>query len=191
MVIMAPKDESELRDMVYTAIKYKKGPIALRYPRGSALGVPLKHGFDLIEIGKSERLKKGDDVALLSVGSMVEYALKAEEKLEAEGIHCEIINMRFIKPLDYEMLDDIVQRHKKIVTLEESTLMGGFGSGVVEYFAEQNYKNDILRIGLPDYFVDHGTQKELHHLLEIDPEGIVKKIKIFSGKKTINHEIAV
>jgi 1-deoxy-D-xylulose-5-phosphate synthase len=191
MVIMAPKDESELRDMLYTAVKYKNGPIALRYPRGSALGVPLKHGFDLIEIGKSEMLKKGDDVALLAVGSMVDYSLKAAENLEASGIHCEIVNIRFIKPLDYEMLDDVVARHKKIVTLEESTLVGGFGSGVLEYFAEKNYKNDILRIGLPDNFVDHGTQKELHHLLEIDPDGIVKKIKLFSGKKTINHDIAV
>ena len=191
MVIMAPKDESELRDMVYTAVKYKNGPIALRYPRGSALGVPLKDGFDFIEIGKSERLKKGDDVAVLAVGSMVEYALKASEKLEAEGIHCEIINMRFIKPLDHELLDEIVKRHKKIVTLEESTLVGGFGSSVVEYFTDQNYKNDVLRIGLPDHFIDHGTQKELHHILEIDPEGIAKKIKIFSGKKTINHDIAV
>jgi 1-deoxy-D-xylulose-5-phosphate synthase len=191
MVIMAPKDESELRDMLFTAVKYKKGPIALRYPRGSALGVPLKHDFELIEIGKSERLKKGDDVAMLAVGAMIDYSLKAAEKLEAEGIHCEIINMRFIKPLDYEMLDDIAQRHKKIVTLEENTLMGGFGSGVIEYFTDQNYKNDILRIGLPDHFVDHGTQKELHHLLEIDPDGIVKKVKIFSGKKTVNHDIAV
>jgi len=191
MVLMAPKDESELRDMLYTAIQYKKGPITLRYPRGSALGVPLKHGFESIEIGKSERLKKGDDVVLLAVGSMVEYALIAAEKLETEGIHSEIINMRFIKPLDYEMLDDVAGRHKKIITLEESTLVGGFGSGVLEYFSGKNYKNDILRIGLPDNFIDHGTQKELHHLLEIDPEGIVKKIKIFSGKKIINHEIAV
>lgn len=191
MVLMAPKDESELRDMLYTAVKYDKGPIALRYPRGSALGVQLKEGFDIIEIGKSERLTKGDDVALLAVGSMVDYSLKATEKLEAEGIHCEVINMRFIKPIDTKMLDDIVSRHNKIVTLEESTLTGGFGSGVIEYFTEKNYKNDVLRIGLPDRFVDHGTQKELHHLLEMDPEGIVKKVKFFTGKKTINHEIAI
>ncbi len=191
MVLMAPKDESELRDMLYTAVKYNKGPITLRYPRGSALGVSLKHGFEVIEIGKSERLKKGDDVVLLAVGSMVEYALIAAEKLETEGIYCEIINMRFIKPLDYEMLDDVAGRYKKIITLEESTLVGGFGSGVLEYFSLKNYKNDVLRIGLPDNFVDHGTQKELHHLLEIDPEGIVKKIKIFSGKKAVNHDIVV
>jgi 1-deoxy-D-xylulose-5-phosphate synthase len=191
MVLMAPKDESELRDMLYTAVKYDKGPIALRYPRGSALGVPLKNDFDAIEIGKSERLTKGDDVALLAVGSMVDYSIKAAEKLEAEGIHSEVINMRFIKPLDTTILDDIAARHNKIVTLEESTLTGGFGSGVLEYFTEKNYKNDVLRIGLPDRFVDHGTQKELHHLLEMDPEGIVKRVKSFTGKKTINHEIAI
>jgi len=191
MVLMAPKDESELRDMLYTAVKYNKGPIALRYPRGSALGVTLKNGFDLIEIGKAERLTKGDDVALLAVGSMVDYSLKAAEKLEAEGIHCEVVNMRFIKPLDTKMLDDIASRHEKIISLEESTLTGGFGSGILEYFAEKNYKNNILRIGLPDQFVDHGTQKELHHLLEIDPEGIIKKVKSFTGKKVINHEVAV
>lgn len=191
MVLMAPKDESELRDMLYTAVKYEKGPIALRYPRGSALGVPLKNGFDTIEIGKSERLTKGDDVALLAVGSMVDYSIKAAEKLEAEGIHSEVINMRFIKPLDTKMLDNIVSRHIKIVTLEESTLAGGFGSGVLEYFVEKNYKNDVLRIGLPDRFIDHGTQKELHHLLEMDPDGIVKRVRSFTGKKTINHEIAI
>jgi 1-deoxy-D-xylulose-5-phosphate synthase len=191
MVLMAPKDESELRDMLYTAVKYDKGPIALRYPRGSALGVPLKQGFDIIEIGRSERLTKGDDVALLAIGSMVDYSIKAAEKLEAEGIHSEVINMRFIKPLDTKMLDDITARHNKIVTLEESTLAGGFGSGVLEYFTEKNYKNDVLRIGLPDRFVDHGTQKELHHLLEMDADGIVKRVRPFTGKRTINHEIAI
>jgi 1-deoxy-D-xylulose-5-phosphate synthase len=191
MVIMAPKDESELRDMLFTAINYKKGPIALRYPRGSALGVPLKKGFDLIEIGKSERICSGKDVALLAIGSMVDYAIKAKEKLESKGITCEIINMRFAKPLDYSMLDEIALRHQKIITLEENTLPGGFGSGVLEYFAEKGYKNDILRIGLPDYFVDHGTQEELHHILGIDPEGIVSKVELFISQKKIDHEVAV
>jgi len=191
MVIMAPKDESELRDMLYTAVNYKRGPIALRYPRGSALGVTLKQGFELIEIGKSERICNGRDTALLAIGSMVDYAIKAAEKLEAEGITCEIINMRFAKPLDNNRLDDIAANHSKIITLEENTLVGGFGSGVLEYFAEKNYKNDVLRIGLPDHFIDHGTQEELHHLLGIDPDGIVEKVKLFIGQKKISHEVAV
>ena len=191
MVMMAPKDESELRDMLFTAVNYKEGPVAMRYPRGSALGVELKDGFDLIEIGKAEKLREGDDVALLAVGSMVEYALKAAEKLAAEGIVCEVINMRFIKPLDTDMLEYIAGKHPKIVTLEESTLVGGFGSAVLEYFNEKNYKNDILRMGLPDHYIEHGTQKELHHILKIDPEGIVNRVRYFCRNKRLNQEITI
>jgi len=191
MVIMAPKDESELRNMLYTAIEYKEGPITLRYPRGSALGVPLKKGFDLIEIGKSERLRDGEDVALLAVGSMVDYAIQSADILKDQGIDSEIINMRFVKPLDYKLLDVIAEKHSKIVTLEENTLMGGFGSGVLEYFAEKSYKNDVLRIGLPDHFIEHGTQGELHKHLEIDPESISLKVKVFCESKSIGHEVAL
>jgi 1-deoxy-D-xylulose-5-phosphate synthase len=189
MVVMAPKDESELRDMLYTAVNYKNGPIALRYPRGSALGVKLKKGFDLIEIGKSEQIKEGKDVALLAIGAMVDYSIKASELLEAEGINCEIINMRFAKPIDTAKLDEIIKKHSKIVTLEESSLIGGFGSAVLEYFAEMNYKNEVLRIGLPDSFVEHGSQEELHHILGIDPEGITNRVKLFYENKKIKHEV--
>ncbi len=191
IVIMAPKDESELRDMLYTAVSYKDGPVALRYPRGSALGVPLKSNFDLMEIGKSETLKEGDDIALLAIGSMVSYSLTASEKLSAEGINCEVINMRYAKPLDYELLNRIAEKHTKIVTLEENALSGGFGSAVVDYFADNGFKNDILRIGLPDKFIDHGTQEELHHQLGIDPEGIVKKVAAFSKNNKINFEVPI
>ena len=183
MIIMAPKDEAELRDMLFTAVNYMDGPIAIRYPRGSALGVPVKDEFTEMEIGKAERLVNGQDVALLAVGNMVEYSKKASVKLLAEGIHCEIINMRFIKPLDVDILNDLVTRFEKIVTLEESTIVGGFGTGVLEYLAERNLKNDILRIGLPDKFIDHGTQEELHKQLGIDPDGIVEKIKKFLNTK--------
>lgn len=177
MVIMSPKDEAELRDMLYTAVNYGKGPIAIRYPRGSALGVEVKDEFSKLEIGKAETIQTGKDVALLAVGNMVVYAKKAAEKLVEEGITSEIVNVRFVKPLDVEMLDSIAGRFSKIVTLEESTIVGGFGSAVLEYFSEKNYKNDILRIALPDNFVDHGTQEELHKILGIDPDGIYTKVK--------------
>ncbi len=182
MVIMAPKDETELRNMLFTAVNYKDGPVAIRYPRGSALGVPLQNGFTEIPIGKAEKIASGDNVVLLAVGNMVEYAKKASEKLFADGIHTEIINMRFVKPLDTDILDECAMRFGKIVTLEESTIVGGFGSGLLEYFAEKNYKNEILRIGLPDQFVDHGTQEELHRIIGIDPEGIAEKVKLFLSK---------
>jgi 1-deoxy-D-xylulose-5-phosphate synthase len=190
MVVMAPKDESELRDMLYTAVNYKNGPIALRYPRGSSLGVPIKESFDILEIGKAERISEGEDTALLAVGIMVDYAVKAAKILEEENINCEIINMRFVKPLDCNMLNEIAKKHNKIVTLEESTLIGGFGSAVLEYFSKKDYKNDVLRIGLPDNFVEHGTQAELHRLLGIDPEGIAEKIKLFSKNKLKERVVA-
>lgn len=179
MVVMAPKDESELRDMLYTAVKYENGPVALRYPRGCALGVPLKEGFELLEIGKSETVIEGDDIALIAVGSMVEYTKKAALILKEENISCKVINARFVKPLDTEMLDSIAGKFKKIITLEENNLPGGFGSAVAEYFIDKNYKNDILRIGIPDEFVEHGTQNELHSLLKLNIEGIVDKTKNF------------
>jgi len=183
MVIMAPKDESELRNMLYTATEYKSGPVAIRYPRGSAIGVQLSESFEKITIGKGERLKTGNDVVFLAVGSMVQFAMKAAEALSNDGISVEVINMRFVKPLDESMLDEVADQHKKIITLEENTIVGGFGAAVLEYFSLKGYKNDLLRIGLPDEFVEHGTQAELYRMLEIDTKGIVKKTKQFLEKE--------
>lgn len=190
IVVMAPKDESELRNMLYSAVNsYKDGPVALRYPRGNALGVKLSSGFEEIPLGKGEVVKEGSDVALLAVGSMVDYSVKAAGKLKEEGISCHIVNMRFIKPLDTEILDAVASKFNKIVTLEENSLAGGFGSGVVEYFSDKAYKNDILRIGIPDKFVEHGTQAELHKILEMDPEGISVKVRLFLKGQTISQII--
>jgi 1-deoxy-D-xylulose-5-phosphate synthase len=187
MIIMAPKDEAELRNMVYTAVEHCEGPVAVRYPRGSALGVKLEAGFSRIEIGKAEKLTEGEDIAILAVGSMVNYAEKAVPILKENGISSELINMRFIKPLDKQMLGEIATSHNIIVTIEENNLPGGFGSAVLEYFNDKNYKNNILRIGIPDKFIDHGTQSELHKQISIDPAGIVSKITTFfnSIKSTV------
>lgn len=179
MVIMSPKDESELRDMLYTAIMYKDGPVAIRYPRGNALGVKLINGFKELPIGIGEMLREGADIALLAVGNMVEYSNIAADKLEEEGIHASIFNMRFVKPLDTKLLDEIHNRFDKIITLEENTIVGGFGSGVLEYFNEKNYKNNILRLGIPDKFIDHGTQLQLHKEVGLDPDSIFEKVKSF------------
>ncbi|MEW6196496.1 MAG: 1-deoxy-D-xylulose-5-phosphate synthase [Bacteroidota bacterium] len=191
MVVMAPKDEAELRNMIYTAVNYEKGPIAVRYPRGSALGVELKEGLEQLEIGKSELIKEGYDVAILAVGNMVDYAKKASIILEDSGINSEIINMRFVKPLDTERLDNVAARFEKIITVEENSLVGGFGSAVLEYFAGKNFKNDILKIGLPDSFVDHGTQEELHAIIGIDPKGIAEKVRAFARSSGIKNEVAI
>ncbi|NLT51532.1 MAG: 1-deoxy-D-xylulose-5-phosphate synthase [Ignavibacteria bacterium] len=179
MVVMAPKDELELRNMLFTAVEYKSGPIAIRYPRGSASGKELKPGFELIPIGKSETVRQGKDLAMLAVGNMVAFAEKAAEMLETEGISCEIVNMRFIKPLDEEKLKEISGKFKKIITLEENSIVGGFGAGVLEYLNANGFKNEIKIVGLPDYYIEHGTQKELYNLIGIDAEGIYKTAKSF------------
>lgn len=179
MVIMSPKDESELRDMLWTAVNYQDGPIALRYPRGNALGVTLKDHFQEIEIGKAEILKTGEEVAILAIGNMVDNALKAAEKLKNYGIDCTVVNARYVKPFDKDLVDEIVKTHSTIITVEENSRVGGFGSGISEYFSEKSYKNDLKIIGLPDKFVTHGTQNELHKLVNLDPEGIVQQIAEF------------
>lgn len=177
MVIMAPKDESELRDMLYTATVYNKGPVAIRYPRGNGVGVPLKDDFDLIEIGKAEVLKEGKDLAILAIGNMVYPSLKSAEKLSEYGIDAMVVNMRFVKPLDEELLDQIFEKFDKVVTVEENTIKGGFGSAVVEYAVSKGIKNvEFLIHGLPDEFIEHGTQEELRRMLKLDPDGIVEKI---------------
>jgi 1-deoxy-D-xylulose-5-phosphate synthase len=191
IVIMAPKDESELRDMLYTAVKHNDGPVVIRYPRGSAVGVPLKENFDSLEIGRSELIRSGTDAAVISFGNMTNYAVKAVEELNSAGIDCELINARFAKPLDYEMLDRIGTGFNKVITIEENSLPGGFGSSVLEYFADKNFRSEILRIGLPDAFVDHGTQEELHNILKIDAEGIAERIKDFVENKKLKHEVIV
>lgn len=180
MVLMAPKDESELRDMLYTAIEHKGGPIALRYPRGNGVGVPLKQGFDLIPIGKGETLRSGKSVAILAVGLMVQHALKSAVLLEAEGISAEVVNMRFVKPLDTALLADIAQRFDKIVTIEDNSMVGGFGSAVAEELARMDAPRTRLKIhGIPDRFVDHGTPDQLHKDIRLDPAGIAQVVAEF------------
>ena len=183
MVVMAPKDESELRDMLYTAVHYEGGPIALRYPRGNGVGVPLKSGFDLIPIGKGEILRRGHTAAILAVGTIVQHALKAADELEKEGITCEVANMRFVKPLDRALLDDVASRFDTIVTLEDNVITGGFGSAVAEHLAAGRFVNVRLKIhGVPDQFIDHGSPAELQREVLLDATGIAKVVREFAGR---------
>jgi 1-deoxy-D-xylulose-5-phosphate synthase len=178
MVVMAPKDENELRDMLYTAVLYQDGPIAVRYPRGNGVGVPLKQNFDALPLGKAETLRSGTDAAILAVGDMVQPALQAAALLEREGIHCEVVNMRFIKPLDGELLEDIAHRFAHVITLENNSVIGGFGSAVAEYFASRHAPGpEVYMHGLPDRFVDHGSPGELAAELGLDVDGVVSFVK--------------
>jgi 1-deoxy-D-xylulose-5-phosphate synthase len=178
-VIMSPKDEQELRNMIYTATFYKKGPIALRYPRGNAIGVEIKP-FEKLEIGKGEIIEKGKDAAIIAVGNMVQTALKAREELSKENIDIEVVNIRFVKPLDGELLKDVFSRHNKILTVEDNVIIGGFGSAILEFINQNKIKDvDVLVHGLPDKFIGHATPEELYEELKMDGKGLVSIIKDF------------
>ncbi|MDA8354462.1 MAG: 1-deoxy-D-xylulose-5-phosphate synthase [Firmicutes bacterium] len=160
MVVMMPKDENEFQHMLYTAYRYE-GPIAVRFPRGTGLGVEMDEELKELPIGKSEVLREGGDVALLAFGTMVPFALEAADRLAREGIRCKVVNARFAKPLDSELLDELAREQLPIITIEEASAIGGFGSGVLEYFSEQEiYDMQVKTIGVPDYFVEHGDVKD-------------------------------
>lgn len=178
MVLMAPKDENELRNMLYTATLYKKGPIALRYPRGNALGVEIGE-FTQLEIGKGEIVKEGKDIAILAIGNMVDHSLKAAKLLEEYSINAEVVNMRFVKPLDRELLYDVLSRFKKVITIEDNTIVGGFGSAISEFVVQHNFKNDVLIHGIPDRFIEHGKPEELYEELKMDAKGIAEVTREF------------
>ncbi|MFN3344612.1 MAG: 1-deoxy-D-xylulose-5-phosphate synthase [Chloroherpetonaceae bacterium] len=181
MVIMAPMNEQELRDMLYTAIKYDDGPIALRYPRGNATGMQMRKEFKQLEIGKGEVLRDGADIAILGIGVMTNNALKAAKLLEERGVSALVANMRFVKPLDTDLIDEVATRFERIVTIEENTIKGGFGSAVIEYLQEKGYSNKVCVIGLPDRFIDHGSPAELHKEVGLDVESIAKRVLAFAG----------
>jgi 1-deoxy-D-xylulose-5-phosphate synthase len=175
MVIMAPKDESELRDMLYTAVLHREGPIALRYPRGNGMGVPLKSQFDAIPIGKAETVRGGTHIAIVAIGDMVYPSLKAADILERDGIKAEVVNLRFVKPLDTVLLDDVARRFTHVVTVENNSIIGGMGGAVAEHLASRQTQGPELHFhGIPDRFVDHGSPSELARELGLDAEGIAE-----------------
>jgi 1-deoxy-D-xylulose-5-phosphate synthase len=182
IVVMAPKDEQELRDMVYSAIyEYKAGPVAIRFPRGNGQGVEMKP-MNSIPLGKAEIVREGNDVCLLAIGKMVHEAHIAAKELQEHNISAAVINARFVKPLDTQMLDYVYKNFSKIITLEDGQVQGGFGSAVSEYFVQQpDFNSDILIHGIPDRLVEHGTQAELFNDLKMDGEGIAEITAEFLG----------
>ncbi|MEQ8162434.1 MAG: 1-deoxy-D-xylulose-5-phosphate synthase [Smithellaceae bacterium] len=177
IVVMAPADENELQHMLKTAVECKY-PVSLRYPRGKGVGVPLEDDLKSLAIGKGEVLREGSDLAIFAIGSTVHPALAAARRLEAEGVNIKVINARFVKPLDAELLSQTASQIKKILTVEENVLQGGFGSAVLEMLAEKNINNiQVKRLGIPDEFVEHATQAELREKYGLDEEGIVRAIR--------------
>jgi 1-deoxy-D-xylulose-5-phosphate synthase len=184
MVVMAPKDENELRRMLKTAIDHD-GPIALRYPRGEGWGVEMEKEIRPLEIGKGELLRDGKDIAIIAVGNMVVPSLKAAQDLAQLGIDAAVVNARFVKPLDRELLLDVLTRIPRAITVEDNVLQGGFGSAVAELLADEGMTGvSLRRLGVPDRFIPHGTQDELRKICGIDKDAIAQAaLRLVRGEK--------
>ncbi|NTU52607.1 MAG: 1-deoxy-D-xylulose-5-phosphate synthase [Chlorobiaceae bacterium] len=180
LVVMAPGDEQELRNMLYTALYEIKGPVAIRYPRGSGSGAVLHKEFTPIPPGKGRVIREGDSVALLCIGSMVSRAIQTAAKLEAAGLNPLVCDLRFLKPIDTAMIDMAVSRCTHIVTIEENSIIGGFGSSVAGYLNRNHPCVRSISFGLPDAFVTHGSMEDLYREVGLDAETLSEKIVEFS-----------
>lgn len=183
MVLMMGKDENELQHMVHSALKYDDGPIAIRFPRGNGSGVPMDEEFENIPIGSWEVLKEGDDVAILTFGTTIPMALEAWEILAKSGISARVINARFIKPLDSNMLNELYAQNMPILTLEEAVLQGGFGSAVLEHAADHHANVIVDRMGIPDCFIEHGSVTKLLEEIGITTPDLVNRVKALVKRK--------
>lgn len=181
IVCMAPKDEAELRDMLATALTHP-GPVALRYPRGAGQGVPCDAAPTPLPIGVAERLREGNDLTIIAIGHPVAAALLAAETVSSLGISCGVINARFVKPLDNQMILSAAA-HGPIITVEENVLQGGFGSAVLELLHDQGMtRHPVKRLGIADRFIEQGPQDQLRHDVGIDNDGIVQAIQSLVGR---------
>jgi 1-deoxy-D-xylulose-5-phosphate synthase len=162
MVVAAPMDESDLRNMMYTASDKQSGPFSIRYPRGTGTVIDWRKDFEEVPIGKGRRLRNGDNVAVLSIGAIGTEAIKALDNLKKKGVSAAHYDMRYVKPLDDVMLHEVFAKFKSVITLEDGVIQGGFGSAVTEWMMDQGYSSKVTRMGIPDRWIEHGTQAELY-----------------------------
>lgn len=184
MVLMMPKDENEGQHMVNTALSYDDGPIAMRFPRGNGIGVPMDETLKRIPIGTWEVLKEGKDAAILTFGTTIPMAMEAAVLLEKQGYSIKVVNARFIKPLDEKMILELLGSNMPILTIEEAVLQGGFGSAVLEFAHDHGFHHaEIDRMGIPDEFIEHGSVNELLKEIGMTTEDVVKRMMMLAGKK--------
>lgn len=186
LVVSAPMNEEELRNMMYSASIYD-GPYSIRYPRGEGVMPDWRKPMREIPTGQGRIVKEGEDVAILTIGHIGNYAVEASEKLEKEGLNPAHYDMRFVKPLDGELLHEVFTKFKKVVTVEDGCLMGGFGSAVLEWMMDHGYQAQVKRLGIPDEVIEHGTQLELHRECGFDPEGIALAVKKLAEPVAAGH----
>jgi len=179
MIVSAPMDELELRNLMFTAQNENHGPFSIRYPRGCGCVTDWRKPMEAIPIGKSRKLTEGADLAILTIGVMGIAANRVVNMLQKDGIEASHFDMRFVKPIDEEALHTIFSTYTKVITIEDGVLQGGFGSAVLEFMSDNNYQVQLKRLGIPDQFVDHGTPEELYREYGLDQQGIYKSAKNF------------
>jgi 1-deoxy-D-xylulose-5-phosphate synthase len=185
MIVSAPMNEQELRNLMFTAqldeTQRGKQAFTIRYPRGEGMMPQWKTPLEKIEIGKGRKIRDGEDVAILTIGHIGNYAVKSCEILEKEGINAAHYDLRFVKPLDEALLHEVFQKFDKIITVEDGCIQGGMGSAVLEFMADHGYAAKLKRLGIPDRIVEHGEQIELHRECGFDPEGIARTAREMVG----------
>lgn len=176
MVVAAPMNEEELRNLMYTAQLPNQGPFSIRYPRGNGVMTEWKTPFKEIKIGEGRKVTAGEDIAILTIGHPGNFAQKAIESLQGAGVSIAHYDMRFVKPLDNLLLHEVFSKFKKVITVEDGCLMGGFGSAVLEFMVDQKYQAEVVRLGIPDEYIHHGTQEELWADCGFDTQSIIQTI---------------
>jgi 1-deoxy-D-xylulose-5-phosphate synthase len=189
MIVSAPMDEEELRNLMYTAQLKNHGPFSIRYPRGRGKIIDWKKPFKEFPVGKGRQLSKGSDLAILSIGTAGILTTEAIELLEDTRISVAHFDMRFVKPLDEELLHKVFKNFKQVITVEDGTITGGFGSAVLEFIAENNYQCQLKRLGVPDRFIEQGSQNELYRECGFDPESIAETVKSLVKPKVLSRAI--
>jgi len=184
MVVASPMNEEELRNLMFTAQQENMGPFTIRYPRGNGVMPDWKRPFKALEIGKGRKICDGEDVAILSIGHVGNFAVEACQELGTEGIHPAHYDLRFVKPLDAALLHDVFKRHMNIITIEDGCIQGGMGSAILEFMADNNYKANVVRLGIPDEFIEHGEQPELWTLCGYDKNAIITAVKKIAVSRT-------
>ncbi|MDN5201516.1 1-deoxy-D-xylulose-5-phosphate synthase [Fulvivirgaceae bacterium BMA10] len=178
MIVSSPMNEAELRNLMYTAqLPRESGAFCIRYPRGQGVMPEWKTPMEEIQIGKGRMIKDGEDLAILTVGHIGNYVVQVRERLEEDGLNPAHYDMRFVKPLDEALLHEIFSKFKKVITIEDGCIMGGFGSAVLEFMADHQYQCEVKRLGIPDKIIEHGEQVQLHNECDFGPEGIINTVK--------------
>ena len=186
MTVSAPMNEQELRNLMYTAQLPNKGPFSIRYPRGNGVMLDWETPLEEIEIGKGRRIKDGEEIAILSIGNTGNFVVEADKDFIKEGLDIAHFDMRFVKPIDKELLHTIFQKFDKVITIEDACLQGGFGSAVIEFMVDNNYKSELVRLGVPDKFINHGTQQQLYTECYFDVGAIKESVhKLISRKSQV------